>query len=68
MLVFMVNIFRKMNELEELKNDIVATKARLTRAEEAGNMALIESCTKLLAGYQEKENRLSQTSGNLVSF
>ena len=44
------------SEFESVKEDIVTTKAKLIKAEQAGNAALELACTNLLHDlYQEKQ-------------
>ena len=51
-------------ELEKVKRRIDSTEEDLAEAKEQGKDTLIENYSKLLAGLQEKENRLA--AGNSV--
>jgi hypothetical protein len=54
------------NELDTVRQDITAAKAKLAKAEEEGDRELITAYVKLLAGLQEEKNRLSQSQGKLI--
>lgn len=61
------------NELDIVKRKIAAIEVKIARAEAERDTKLIEvyakqamEYAKLLAGLQEKENRLSQAAGELI--
>ena len=49
--------------LDEVRQEIAATKADLAEAKAEGDRELITSYVKLLAGLQEEKNRLMQAAG-----
>ena len=50
-------------EMNEVRQEITATKADLAQAKAEGDRELITSYVKLLAGLQKKENTLMQAAG-----
>ena len=56
-----------LSEYESVKEDIVITKARLVKAEQEGNAALVLACTNLLHDLYQKEQRLVNL-GIVINF